>query len=105
MLSITIPDSSYSPTPVTLGGELYNFVYTYNDIEETFALDIYYQNKLMIGSLSLKEGSIITKKYDLPDFSHGELFLAKVKATDRPPTRDNVGIGKSYELIYVSNTE
>lgn len=105
MLSISIPDSAYSSSPVSLGGELYDFRFNYNDVDSVYRLDIYYQQKLMVGSIDLKLGSLLTDKYNLPDFSHGELFLAKVKATEEPPTRDNIGIGKAYELIYTDNEE
>jgi len=105
MLSISIPDASNSSSPVSLGGEIYDFRFNFNDIDSVYRLDIYFQQKLIVGSIDLKTGSLLTDKYNLPDFSHGELFLAKVKATELPPSRNNVGVNKDYELIYVTNEE
>lgn len=105
MLSISMPDSADSTSPVTLGGEVYDFDFNFNSVDKVFRLDIYYRQKLIIGSIDLKLGSLLTDKYNLEDFSHGELFLAKTKETDLPPNRDNIGVDKSYELIYVTNEE
>ena len=105
MLSIAVTDSADSSAPITLGGELYDFRFNFNSLDEVYRLDIYHQQKLVIGSLDLKLGALITDKHNLPDFDHGELFLAQVKSNAVSPTRDNVGVGKSYELIYVTNDE
>lgn len=105
MLSISIPDASNSSSPVSLGGEIYDFRFNFNSVDKIYRLDIYYRQKLIVGSLDLKLGALLTDKYNLTDFAHGELFLAKTKATELPPNRDNVGVDKSYELIYVTNAE
>lgn len=105
MIIVSTPDASNSSSFVTLGGELYTIRYNFNGVDKVWRIDLYYQNKLIIASLDLKLGTLITGKYDLPEFDHGELFLAKVKATAEPPIRDNVGVGRAYELIYVTNKE
>lgn len=105
MLKISLPDSSNGFVPITLGGESYIFDFQYNSLDKVYRLSIYYQDKLIIGSLDLKVGVVLTGKYDLPEFNHGELFLTELRATEDPPNRHNIGIGKPYELIYVSNEE
>lgn len=105
MLKISVPDSAYSTQDVTLGGETYRFDFSYNSVDEVYRLDIYYQGDIMLAGIDLREGSILTGKYDLPNFDHGELFLAKLKASNQHPTRENIGTNKTYELIYVSNEE
>ena len=105
MLTIAIPDSADTSSQVSLGGELYDFRFSYNDIDRVYRLAIYKLQKKVITSIDLKTGALLLQKHTLPDFDHGDLFLAKVKARKVPPERDNVGVGKDYELVYMTNTE
>ena len=105
MLKISIPDSADTASPVSLGGETYDFRFNYNTVDQVYRLDIYQLGTLVISSLDLKTGSYITGKYDIPAFNHGELFVARIRYTPEDPNRNNIGIGKPYELIYVSNEE
>lgn len=105
MLSIPIPDSAYSEVEVSLGGSAYNFVFNYNSMDTTYRLDIFSGGESVIYGVLLIEGSSLLGKYTLPLFDHGELFVAKLEATDRKPSRDNIGLGKAYELLYISDDE
>jgi len=105
MLKIAIPDAADADIRPTLGGESYLFSFNYNTVDQVYRLDIYQDEALVIGSLDLKTGSYITGKYDIPAFNHGELFIARLRYTPEDPHRNNIGIGKPYELIYVSNEE
>jgi len=99
-IKIDIPDSSFSETEITLGGISYNFIFRYSGLEDTFYLDLEREEQRLVSGLRLNTGNLLTGKYDLPDFE-GQLVLVRLKETDQPPSRDNVGIGKAYELIYL----
>lgn len=104
-LKINIPDSSNAVPKVSLGGITYDFHFYTNRIDGKYHLDIYLDGVLLQGSLKLLENVFILQKYVIPDFSHGDLFLAKLKDTSELPGRDNIGVGKPYELIYFTNEE
>ncbi len=103
-LKINIPDLSESEIEVSLSGEKYTFRYHFSTVEQVYYLDIYYQETLVIAGLKLLDGVIITGKYDLPLFDNGFLLVAKLKETSEKSGRDNIGIDKAYELIYITNT-
>jgi hypothetical protein len=103
-VKINIPDLAESETTVSLSGEKYVFRYHFSSLEQTYYLDIYYQDILVIAGLKLLAGVVITGKYDLPLFDNGFLLVAKLKETSEKTNRNNIGIGKAYELIYITNT-
>ena len=105
MLILPIPDSANSEVEVTLGGESYVFKYSFNNVDSTYRLDIYYRNQALILGINLREGVPLLSKYTFSELDHGELFVSKVENTGRPPTRDNIGLDKPYELVYVSYEE
>jgi hypothetical protein len=104
-LKINVPDSANTQSNVSLGGSNYLFDFTFNDRDGRYRLTISLNGESVISGLKLIENVIITQKYDLPDFDHGELLLVKIKDTTDPAGRNNIGIGKAYELIYLSNEE
>jgi hypothetical protein len=104
-LSINIPDSPFASFEVPLGGQTYNFDITYNTRDSRYRLDIYQNSEVIILGLKLVENADLLGKYNLPAFNHGGLFVVSNYKTDEPVGRDNIGTGKAYELIYVSNEE
>lgn len=105
MLRLPVPDSSNATVPITLGGMLYDFVFELNAIDKVLRMSIYYQSRLIIGSLDLKTGALLLKKHALPDFDHGDLLLFRVKKTSQPPTKGNIGIDREYELLYLTTED
>lgn len=105
MRRIPVPDSANPTITVSLGGKTYNFTYSFNSISGRYYLDISYQGNLIIPSLKLLPNTYLLKKYALSDFSHGDLILINIGSTTEEAGRDNIGIGKPYELFYVSNEE
>lgn len=103
IIKIGVPDLAQPSTEISLSGIKYNFLFHYSTVESCYYLDIYSQDELILGGIKLIEG-LLTFKYDLPLFPNGELLLVKLKETSELPSRNNVGIGKAYELIYIETT-
>ena len=104
-LKISIPDSSNATSDISLGGINYTFGFYYNSRDQRYRIDIYEGTTPVIIGLKVVENTILTYKYDLPDFDHGELVVFQFKDTSAPVGRDNFGIDKAYELIYFTNEE
>lgn len=104
-LFINIPDSSNAEQLVALGGTNYNFKFAYNSRDKRFRLSIHSGENSVIEGLKLIETTSPTAKYDLVDFSHGQLFLVRIEDTSKEATRDNVGFDKPYRLTYYTNEE
>jgi len=95
-------------TQPTLGGINYNIVYRYNerDPDNTYRImDIYINDKPVVVGVALRPSVPLLRWRALPEFSHGDLVLSRMLVDYSPPTLDNVGQGKSYELLYFSNEE
>ena len=105
MIKIQIPDEASSEIKVALDGRDYTFQYSYSSVSECFYLSIFFEGEEIISSLKLIEGVPLLRKYALDNFEHGELVLGKLRSTEASPGRNNVGINKAYELIYISNEE
>ena len=104
-LSIPVPNNAHSKQTITLGGRQYQFTTSFNQRDLGWRLDINTENEPVISGLKLVENTKLLSNYILPDFSHGELFCIRRKSTSDPVGRDNLGIGKEYELIYKGNNE
>lgn len=108
MLKIPVPDSANATIKVTLAGITYDFKFEYFEPptrQGSYYLTILLDGVIIIAGLKLLENVAILKKYDIPEFDHGQLIVLKLKDTSDPVGRDNLGFGKPYELIYISNNE
>lgn len=105
MLSISVPNRTNTVSRVSLGGITYSFHFIFNSVTQRHYLNIYYGSNLIVAGLKLLEGVRIIDKYSLESFSGGELVVVKTNQTDDDVGRDNLGIGKAYELLYISPNE
>lgn len=102
IVKIDVPDLSEPLVEVTLSGKSYLFRFHYSNVEDRYYLDISYKNVPVVSGLKLLEAAL-TLKQDLPEFKEGNLFLVPLQSTTEPPSRNNIGVGKPYELIYIPN--
>jgi len=105
MLTIPLPDSSNPNVIVTLGGITYVFKYAFNSLDKLYRLTLSTNGVVFIHGLELIEGVPLLQKYNFAEFDHGELFVGKMEATSELPGRDNLGLGKPFELTYIAHTE
>lgn len=104
-LEINVPTTSNATSFVSLGGENYKFDFFYSDRTQRYSLDISLGDESIIRGLVMIENSYLTGKYDLPSFSHGELWTLQARDTSDPLGRNNFGVDKAYELVYYTNEE
>lgn len=104
---IPTPESVYSEITVSLGGQTYNIVYTYNEIDESWRLSLYtYEGDVIIEGVKIMENEFLLGRYRLELFNHGDIACFRFSSNaKRPPTRDNLGIGKEHTLVYITNEE
>ena len=104
-LTIVVPDTSWSRQVVALDGKSYIFEISYNERSTRWYINISLSGTEVINSIKALENINMTGRYNLINFDHGELFCVNLKKTADPVGRDNFGIDKDYELIYLTNEE
>ena len=104
-LSLNIPEVAWSTQEVTLGGLEYTMVLKFNTRDKRWRLSLYRSGVPLVVGIKLVESQPLLYRYPLEDFSHGELYVFRNEQDNLPVGRDNLGIGKPYELRYYSNAE
>jgi hypothetical protein len=104
-LSISIPDSAWSSQSITLGGSDYNITLTWNDRDSRWRFSLLQDEVSIVSGIKLVENQSLLSRYILPDFLHGDIFVLRSKQDGQFVGRDNLGIGKAYELVYFTNEE
>lgn len=104
-VSIPVPDYPNTQQTITLGGQTYDFLLQFNTRDSRWRLTIMLDEELVVAGIKLVENRRLLSRYILEDFNHGDLFCMRRKSTSDPVGRNNLGIGKEYELLYFSNEE
>lgn len=68
-------------------------------------MDILFNDVLIKAGIVLTDGSWLLGKYALDIFDGADMRVFKIKDTDAPVGRYNLGIDKDYELIYFTREE
>ena len=107
MKRIPVPTVSFANTTTTLNGEAYNLTFRWSEVKNRWKLDIYDAsfNPVLLG-ITLIEEQDLTGYYSYASkVMDGFLFIAKMTNTTELVGRNNLGLNKDYELVYVSNNE
>jgi hypothetical protein len=104
-LSLAISDSAWSKSDVSLGGTTYSITFAFNERDQRWRVSIYKGSTPVILGVKVMETKMLLGPYDLPLFDHGDIGCFRMQSTTEDVGRDNLGIGKEYELIYFSNSE
>lgn len=105
-LKINIPANSWSEQPVTLNGEVYRFVFSFNQRDERWRLDIFLGSEVVVrGVKILPHQWLVSNPYSPTNFQHGDLVCIRMKNDNSPVGYDNLGFNKAYELVYYTNEE
>ncbi len=106
MLLLTIPDSPYTSTTVSLAGKTYTFDYRFNFTSERWMLDIYLNKVPVILGQAIMENSFMFYGRPIENFDHGVLgcFASRLGVTEKAG-RNNIGIDRDYWFAYIPNSE
>lgn len=104
-LKIPVPGTAYSNQEVTLAGIKYNFKFQYNGRDSRWRLSILLGDTTVISGVKIMENERLLWRYRLPQFQHGDLFCIRFKDDGKEVGRDNFGVDKAYELLYLTNEE
>lgn len=104
-VKIDCPETAYAGQEISFGGKTYEFTYSLNERDNRVRLDIIHDGEYIISGIKIMENQSLLKRYDLVDFSHGDIYCIRFKEDGKGVTLDNLGINKAYELIYLTNEE
>ena len=104
-LKIPVTDNAYSNQEITLAGIKYNFKFKFNERDSRWRLSIYIGDTPVILGVKIMENEALLGRYRLTEFAHGDLLVLRAQDDGEESGRDNFGIGKAYELIYIDNDE
>ena len=102
---INTPKSASATQSISLGGNTYEFIYSLNSRDNRLRFDILFDDVPIISGVKIMENQSLLKRYDLVDFSHGDLVCFRFKDDGKDVSLENLGVGLPYELIYFSNDE
>lgn len=105
VISIDVPDSAWSEQNVPIDGVDYLFEFTFNSRDRLWTMNVYDgEYPVILGTRLLVSGNLFGN-YVLDNFEGGLLTLLRVKDDGQPVGRNNLGIDKAYQLIYISDGE
>lgn len=104
-LKLPVPDSAFAEQEISVGGLNYNFTFTYNSRDSRWRFDISLNDSVVISGVKIVENQFFLGRYGLPDFDHGDIACIRIDNDGKDVGRDNLGLDKSYELVYYTNAE
>lgn len=105
VIKVPTAPAAWGSRQVALGGINYKMVWRFNDRDNRWQFDLYQNETLVIGGVKVVENTPLLATYRLEAFNHGILICLRTVNTTEPVGRYNLGIGKDYELIYLTNQE
>lgn len=105
--AIKIPDSAWHEQVVTLSGNSYRITQKFNFRDDSWYVDIEnLSTEEGLYGLKLMPQQNITKQFRYGDIVvGGDLVCARIKKDFSSVGRDNLGIGKVYELWWIPDEE
>ncbi|EKF2848411.1 hypothetical protein OYT40_002162 [Escherichia coli] len=102
---INIPDSEWSSQAVTLGNKIYKIELKYKSRTQRWYLSLSDNNKTtLLTEKKLVSNMFLTEPYALDSFTGG-LIVERIFGDADYPSRNNLGLGKEFELKYLSADE
>ena len=101
------------PTPITanethrvsLNNILYDLTYRYNTRDKRWRISLALQGETFVSGIKVMENQLLLGQFLLTDYISGEIMCARNKDDGQPVGRDNLGVGKAYELLYLTQEE
>lgn len=104
--AIKTPDSAWHSQDVTLSGRTYTITQKWNIRDNSWYIDIERPTGEALYGLKVMPMQNLTGRYKYKSFlDGGSLWCMRVKQDFSPITRDNLGVGKIYELWWLTDQE
>ena len=102
---INIPEQASAKHRLALGANSYVIVFRFNSKDKAWYFDLYSDsNALIKGGVKVMPDQSLLLRYLLDEFD-GDIVCQRVNNTVEELGRNNLGIGKDYELVYFSQEE
>lgn len=106
MIRIPVPDIAYSTVLINMGGETFALTFRFNERMGRWKVDISKADGTVVrNGITLIEGALPTAHLNLDELSTGSIGVFQVEATDERASRNNLGIDKAFELVYIDSSE
>jgi len=105
-INIPVPNSSYAEQFVSLDSSLITMLFTFNVVNQAWYISLYDSLNAPIKlGIKVMENQNLTKRFSLDEFENGDLWCIRVKNNSQVLGRDNFGVDKTFELLWVSKAE
>ena len=106
---IKVPDSAYSDSEVTLSGKTYIFTFKFNSRNSSWYLDLKDSDgDIILAGIKIMPNQNLTGRYistTSENFPDGNLWCFRALNDFSPIGRDNFGLGKTYELTFLTHQD
>ena len=106
MQILKIEDSSYQIQRVNIDNQIFNIQLSFNSRDEAWYIDIFDINSTaLLQGQKLQWGSFTSKKFLIPELLSGDFYIFKTDFRDEKLGRNNLGVDKLYQLVYLTDVE
>lgn len=102
---LEVPNTAHSEINVPLGGELFNIIYSFNDRDNRWRIDLVKDGTPVLSGLKIVENVFLLSSYNVASSIDGDIACIRRQETAEGVGRDNLGVGKPYELVYFTQAE
>lgn len=103
--NINIPDADWSTQVITLGGTTFNLELKYKERTQRWYMTLSdIDGNPLVTEKKIVDGQSLTGLWDIEGL-FGDIWCERVYGLDVYPTRDTLGIGKAFNLVYFTEDE
>lgn len=99
------PTTANETHRVSLNNTLYDLTYTFNLRDSRWRISLSLQGETFISGIKVMENQLLLEQFVLEEFITGDIFCVRNKDDGDPVGRDNLGLNKAYELLYLTQEE
>ncbi len=103
--NILVPDTDWSSQVITLGGTTFVLELKYKERTQRWYMSLFSSDGVkLLSEKKIVDGQTMTGLYDLPGM-YGGIFCERAYGLEVYPTRQTLGIGKEFNLVYYTQEE
>jgi hypothetical protein len=106
-LKIRVPDSALHSQTINISSNTYTIKYKYNTSDLSWYISLYtVDDEIILGDTKVMPNQNLTGRFPYYQvFTGGNIWCLRTKNDFTPINRNNLGIGKLYELVYLTTAE